>query len=229
MTENVPPLRRGDVHVWQARAGDHAMNEARLHARLDRTEVARAKRFFHPRDRLRFIVAHGLLRGILASYTGIDAARLLLECEAHGKPRLRRGQAPGLEFNLSHSNDVIAIAIARRPVGIDVERWSDAFSYRDLAERVFSPRERHTLAIAALAERCAAFFSAWTRKEAYLKATGRGITDGLARIDVPSAADGWTICDLDIAADYSGAIVAPGSNIVVSMFRLAAGDVASRS
>ena len=186
-------------------------------------------RFYRDVHRRRYVAAHGALRVVLGAY--LDAAPETLEFELaeHGKPSLRepfdRGGAR-VEFNLSHSADLALVAVAQdHPVGVDVERWSEV-EHLELAERFFSSAERDALRrLAGVTEDLdAGFFAAWTRKEAYLKATGHGIARGLHHFDVTlapgveaalladrldaTATERWTVRSIVPAEGYSGAVVA---------------------
>jgi phosphopantetheine--protein transferase-like protein len=124
----------------------------------------------------------------VAGYVGAAPESLEFTAGDHGKPALADsspGRASGVEFNLSHSDDLALVAVARgRAVGVDVERWSPETEHLELAERFFSPAERDALrALAGSREQViAGFFAAWSRKEAYLKATGTGLAGGLSRM-----------------------------------------------
>jgi 4'-phosphopantetheinyl transferase len=221
-----PPLGAHDVHVWRVPLDDDARAES-YWSLLSDEERRRAARFVRDLHRRRFIVAHGALRSILAGYVGAEPTALDFVIGAHGKPALREGTGrPPLEFNLSHSDDLALVAIARaHAVGVDLERWSEGVEHLELAERFFSPGERRALRALAhepdLIE--AGFFAAWTRKEAYLKATGHGITRGLHHFDVAlapgeparliadrlddDATARWAMFALDPAPRYSAALV----------------------
>lgn len=223
MTE-IRPLAAGAVHVWRV-ALDDAEQARALRPLLSDEERARADRFYRPEHRVHFAVAHGWKRQILARYAGAPPEGLRFACGAHGKPALEG--VGDLHFNLSHSSHVALIAVAAGgPVGVDVEAWDRAVEHLELAERFFSPAERAELRALAhdRAAVVAGFFAAWTRKEAYLKATGHGITRGLHHFDVtlapgaparlladrldPDATRRWTLASLDVAPGYSGALVA---------------------
>jgi 4'-phosphopantetheinyl transferase len=218
-------LDHGVVHVWRVPLADPAAARA-LRPLLDDEERARADRFYREEHRVRFAVAHGWKRRILARYAGRPASSLRFVCGEHGKPSLAGDGAGDLHFNLSHSGDLALVAVARTPVGVDVERWDAEVEHLELAERFFSPSERG--ALRALAEDAdavvAGFFAAWSRKEAYLKATGHGISRGLHHFDVtlapgvqarlladrldPAATARWVMHALDVAPGYSAALVA---------------------
>lgn len=220
-----PPLSAGEVHVW--RIALDAAPEPHV-ALLSADERQRAARFLRDEHRRRYVVAHAGLRLVLAGYLDVAPEDLAFDVAEHGKPSLRPLAAShaGLEFNLSHSAEIALVAVARdRVVGVDVERWSEV-EHLELAERFFSNAEREALrALDGAAEQLdAGFFAAWTRKEAYLKATGAGIVHGLHHFDVTlapdaeaalladrldaSATEHWTMCALVPAEGYSGALVA---------------------
>ena len=220
------PLDAHDVHVWRVALADEA-RAASYWALLSDDERRRASRFVRDVHRRRFVLAHGALRIILAGYVGTEPTSLDFVTGEHGKPALRQGSGwPAVEFNLSHSDDLALVAVAHaRPVGVDLERWSEGVEYLELAERFFSPGERDALRALAHAPRLVeqGFFAAWTRKEAYLKATGQGITRGLHHFDVAlapgdpprlladrldnGATARWSMIALEPAPRYSAALV----------------------
>ena len=220
-----PPLGAHDVHVWRVPLDDETRVES-YWALLDDEERRRATRFVRDVHRRRFIAAHGALRTILAGYLDARPTALAFVNGEHGKPALRNVTGrPSVEFNLSHSDDLALVAVARaRAVGVDLERWSEV-EHLELAERFFSPGERDALRALAHAPHLveAGFFAAWTRKEAYLKATGQGIARGLHHFDVAltpgeparlladrlddAATARWSMIALEPAPGYSAALV----------------------
>jgi 4'-phosphopantetheinyl transferase len=222
-----PPLREGAVHVWRVRLASPRVAEA-LWPLLSADEQTRARRFFQERHRRRYIIAHGALRQILASYLDRPPESIEFSCGPHGKPSLvESGSATRrLEFNLSHSGDLALVAVAwDRPVGVDLEEWERDMNHLELAERFFSPAEREALrALAASADDLVrGFFAAWSRKEAYLKASGHGVARGLHHFDVTlapheparlvadryddGALERWRMVALPPAPHFSGALV----------------------
>lgn len=238
MTGAAPRLDRATVHVWRVRLDDlRGLSE--LRGLLSDDERARADRFLHEEHRTRFVVAHGWKRRILAQYVERPPEALRFAVGTHGKPALvapRDDTVSAVEFNLSHSGEIALVAVAAgapvgTPVGVDVERWDAKVEHLALAERFFSPNERMELRRIAdrssPGERAArvavGFFAAWSRKEAYLKATGAGITRRLHHFDVTldpelpaalladrlddQATARWRLHALEVAAGYSGALV----------------------
>lgn len=229
----LPALGRAEVHVWRAALDLEPARVAVFAETLSPDERDRAARFHFDRDRVRFTVARGVLRAVLGGYLGLPAAALAFDYGAHGKPSLAaavarapRG-APGadLRFNVSHSAGVALCAVTRgREVGVDVEGLRADFATDEIAERFFSPAERAALRTLPPEARCAAFFACWTRKEAYIKARGLGLSLALDAFDVslapgepaallatrdePGATDRWLLRALDPGPGLAGAVVA---------------------
>lgn len=181
----------------------------------------------------RFVVAHARLRLLLAQRLGMDPARIELTTGEHGKPRLAGSAArSGLHFNLSHSDAWGLVGWAQdRELGVDVERWRPMRDERALVHRFFSPHEIAAYEALAPAQRTAGFFNCWTRKEAYIKAVGRGLGLPLDSFDVsldaapaarllrPSAhcEDGrrWSLAAPDALPGMSLAVVLESDALVV--------------
>ena len=216
--ENTP------VHVWSAGLDLPADALAALGALLDGDETARARRFHFERDRCHFTAARGFLRLLLGRYLGAPPAGLRFGYGARGKPFVLSPADTPLRFNVSHSHGRALFAFAHgREVGIDLEagaRLGD--DWPGLVRRIFSAREQGELFSLPAGRQRAAFLNGWTRKEAYLKATGQGLVDGLQSIEVtldpgcPPAllaaepARRWTVHDLRRNGDYAAALVVEG-------------------
>jgi 4'-phosphopantetheinyl transferase len=221
----------GTADVWWARRQDAADRHAGL---LDETERRRWAAYRREADRERFLAGCALAKTALARYTGQRPAdvrfdRTCGQCgEPHGKPVLVGG---GLEHSVAHSGDLVAVAVARAPVGVDVEQLggrprplSGDGDPEALARLVLSAAEQAALARVPPAGRARAFLVAWTRKEAVTKATGDGLRAAFS--DVVVAADGgpprlvsWpyprsprsvSLHDLDAAAGYVAALAVIG-------------------
>jgi 4'-phosphopantetheinyl transferase len=166
-----------EIHVWHAALDREEKILGRLESRLSPEEKARADRFHFVNDRNRFVAARGLLRELLGKYLHQAPAGLEFSYGEHGKPSLSGGNASsGLCFNLSHSAGLVVYAIAKeRNLGIDVEHVRPESAGEDIARRYFSAREVSDLQTLPPEVRVEGFFHCWTRKEAYLKATGMGL------------------------------------------------------
>ncbi len=216
------PLPHDQVHVWRVSLLRSPLATVDLRALLSTKEARRADTQAGERLQRRFVVAHAETRRILAGYLGEDPRALVFDVSAQGKPRLSNG-GRDLRFNLSHSGELALLAVSSHSeVGIDVE-WVDP--RRDLGALLpaFAPDERAELERIPDAERRAALFAAWTRKEARLKAMGQGIGWGLAPSDrAPGdrVEDGarWTLVEIECGADYRGTLAAEGADWGVRVF-----------
>ena len=158
-----------------------------LRERLSAGEQRRAVRFRFERHRRRFIVGRAITRGLLGRYIDEPPGKLMLGEAPHGKPVLQKAGAR-LRFNLSHTGDVMLIAVANGfDVGIDVEAIDNSLDHTALAERSFAPGEIAMLRNTHPARRATIFSSIWTLKEAFVKATGTGLSARLDTFDVRRA------------------------------------------
>jgi 4'-phosphopantetheinyl transferase len=196
-----------------------------LTALLSDAERQRASRFMFERDRRRFTVARARLRQLLAARLGVEPESVELAYGTHGKPALaRRSTDSDLRFNVSHSADVAVYAFAGgREVGIDVEVVRAIADADDIAARSFSPRENEAYLALDPQDRPLGFFNCWTRKEAFIKALGDGLSHPLDRFDVsltpgeparivrvdstPGEHCGWTLHGLSPGPGLVGAVV----------------------
>jgi len=179
----------GDLHVWRGRldVGDAAVADRCLSA----DELARARRLVRPLHARRFVIARALLRRLLAAYLDTDPAEFSFSYDEHGKPRLAGTHASSLSFNVAHSADaaLFAFAAGERRLGVDVELLRDDLRMLDIARHHFAADEVAAVEAAEPAERAATFFRCWTRKEAYLKARGVGLSAPLDGFVVSIAPD----------------------------------------
>ena len=183
-------LAHGEVHVWCASLDVPPGTSSRMYATLTPDERDRSARFRFGRDRQHFIVAHGVLRDLLGRYLETDAGRIRYVYNTCGKPRLAPELGSRITFNLSHSAGLALVAItADANVGVDLEYVRPQSDHAEIARRFFSRVEvEHLMALPndLYAE---AFFSCWTRKEAYLKACGEGLATPLDSFSVPLTID----------------------------------------
>jgi 4'-phosphopantetheinyl transferase len=179
-------MDEGDVHIWYCETtalGSTELNAA--DADLSPDERARRDRFHFERDRRDFMMAHALLRRALSSCAGVDPAHWRFVTDRYGKPSVDTadGRLPALSFNLSHTAGCVACAVtAIAPVGIDVERTDRMTEIHDIADRYFSPEEARALRDCPADMLNARFAEIWTFKEAFLKATGVGLSGSLSEM-----------------------------------------------
>lgn len=226
-TRNPNPVAPGDedVHVW---LGTVPVDPAEISAYarlLDGPERLRAERFIGMEARNEFVFGRALLRLLLGRALRVDPTEVAIGYEARGKPRLISGSAEGdIRFNLAHSNSLVVIALAKgREVGVDVEWIGRTVDWPLIAERVFSASELGGVLALPPEQQELAFFAGWTRKEAYLKATGEGLTDEISDIEctfapgnpaellrLPGAdveAVSWEIHEIPLPGGFVGALV----------------------
>ena len=205
-----PPLRPGEVHLWQIRL-DHPETEET--APLSPEEWLRAWRFHHTVDRERYICAHSALRRILAGYTGEKPNVLTFHRNPHGKPALPGGL---LRFNLSHSDDLMLLGVTHgREIGVDIEKVRENLPFEMLSDHYFPPEDQWSLRTTPSAQRLAKFFELWTRIEARLKAHGSGLGE---TSEVPDP-DRFTLQSFLPADGYAGALAVEGRDFQLSCWQ----------
>jgi 4'-phosphopantetheinyl transferase len=221
-------LGADEVHVWRAslRPPVHAL--ARLEAHLSPDERARAARFRFAEHRTAFIAGRGAQREILARYTGLPPHTLTYRETEHGKQSLDGAAAArGIRYNVSNSGDLALYAVTLgREIGVDLEHVRPMPDGIDIAKRFFSAPENEIFAGLDESVRDLAFFNCWTRKEAYIKAVGEGLSMPLDRFDVAFApgeparllrtrgtedeASRWSMLELHPGPGYVGALAVEG-------------------
>ena len=179
-------LSAEEVHVWRASLERPEKTVAAMRRLLASDERLRADRFRFERDRTRYIVGRALLRGLLASYLETTPGELTFEYGEFDKPALSGGPW----FNLSHSGPVALYAFSSAgEIGVDVELDDADFAHERIAERFFSPSEVSVLRSLPAEDQPRAFLACWTRKEAFIKARGDGLSLALDSFDVTLAPD----------------------------------------
>ncbi len=230
-------LPADEVHVWLASLDVGGDELGELDRTLDAEERARAARYRWPRDRDRCVARRGILRHVLARYLAADPRSVRFVTGTHGKPQLASGGSDaGLAFNLSDSHGLALYAVARhRLVGVDLERIEPRATGEEVAERFFSRREVETLRALPADQRPEAFFTCWTRKEAYIKARGEGLSLPLDQFDVslapgaepavlatawgPDETARWSLTDLPAIPGFAAALCVKGRDWRVRCWR----------
>jgi 4'-phosphopantetheinyl transferase len=218
-------LAKEQVHVWRVSLDVSEDRLRELASTLSPDELTRSERLKFARDRRHFVAARGLLRALLGSYLQVDPRLLRFSYGRWGKPFLSPMPChQDLDFNLSHSDGLALYAIARAPVGIDVERICDVDDMEQIAQRFLVPADRRYLSALPSQARREAFFALWTRYEAYAKATGEGLAvpqsgSHSSAIDAPGWrcvkwAQGpeptWTFRELCPGPGYAAALAVQG-------------------
>jgi len=232
MQESYPltlALPTNTVHVWQVALDCSPAAIQRLANTLSTDEIHRATRFYFERDRRRFMVSRGTLRTILAAYSSVPPEQLRFHYGPQGKPELVAvADEVSLRFNLAHSHELALIAVTRgRELGVDLEWIRPLPAAEAIAGRFFSPNERTVLRALNGEQQQLTFFTCWTRKEAYLKARGDGLSLPLDQFDVALAPDEpaallrvcgdpvevkrWLLCALEVPPGYVATLAVEGS------------------
>ncbi len=239
---NFPPecliLQKNEVHVWQTSLKVPDLTIQRYRKILPDYERQRADRFRFPRDRRHFTVAHAVLRLLLTRYTAIPPTEISFEHNQYGKPALcSTTHQTNITFNLSHSGQRALYAFAwDRELGVDVEWTGRRIDQAEqIAERYFSPQEIERLRRLPESQKRAGFFNCWTRKEAYIKAKGHGLSLPLDQFDVslapgeparllqtrndPPDVSRWAMRALDPGSGYTAALLVEGDGWEMACWR----------
>lgn len=233
MSWRARPLSPGTCHAWFAERHDATEELLRV---LDRHELDRLAALRRHADRDRFLVGAALARVALTTYLGGSpaAVRISRACAScgrpHGKPRLAARRVPPVEWSVTHSGDKVVVAVGLgHPLGVDVERLDRELPADELAPMVLSDHEMAVLAQLDPGRRVWGFYRYWTRKEAVLKAMGRGLTVPLRDVvvsgpekpprvlsDVGAWGPAMTLHDFDVGSSYvcSLAVAAPEVEVI---------------
>lgn len=223
---DVIALPEQEVHVWAIALEQPEIVLKHLVTALAHDERERMARYAFPHLRQEYTIARGAMRHILARYLGIEAKAVQFAYSEQGKPCLVVGD---VAFNLSHSGKVALLAVSKgREIGVDVEQVRVVNDLYQVAKSNFSAAENAVLRQLPLAKQREGFFNCWTRKEAYIKALGDGLSYPLERFDVtlkPGEAakllrvvdnaaevDRWRLENLQPASGYIAAVIAEGQN-----------------
>src|SRR6476469_1957072 len=229
---NSPPLdltlNLGEIDVWRVSLAQTESCLQSLQETLSTDERTKADRFRFPKDRSQFIVSRAALRAILSRYLNINSHILRFDYNPYGKPSLIAAQGGNtLRFNVSHSGNMALIAITKnRDIGVDIEGINPNFPCLEIAEKFFSTLENSVLRSLPEHLQPRAFFTCWTRKEAYIKAVGKGLSIPLNQFDVtlapgepaallnvednPEEASRWSLMELIPSSDMVAAVVVAG-------------------
>jgi 4'-phosphopantetheinyl transferase len=207
-----------EIHVWRLEPLRPDANPDELKDWLSEDERKRALQFHFARDRTRFIVTRAALREILSAILGSEPGSLQFATGPYGKPVLMNHE---LQFNVSHSGAMALIAVARdRELGVDIEEMRQLHNPVAIAKRFFAPEEAQQIDRITNAGIRRAFFECWTRKEAFIKAIGEGLShpldsfrvtffpEEIAELRVHSEKPGqWLLVDLNVGPGYCAALV----------------------
>lgn len=194
----------GEVHLWLVEGAEGFSDERLKTYRqtvLSEEERGKEGRFYFQKDRNRYVVTRALVRTVLASYYQVNPTHWAFENNEYGRPHVANTVAAGppLSFNLSHTDGMIVLAVAREVVGVDTENWVRRKAPIELAPRYFSTTEAADLTRLPPAEQAERFFWYWTLKEAYIKARGLGLAIPLDAFGYTFPNDGHVCLTIDAA------------------------------
>jgi 4'-phosphopantetheinyl transferase len=223
-----PALAGDEVHVWRVALDQPTSCVQNLLQALTSNEIQRSRRFHFQRDRARFTVARSMMRTILGRYLKLKPEELRFDYNFYGKPSLADDlRVAQLRFNLSHSHGLalLAVTLGRR-IGIDLEYVRSEIASEEIAERFFSTEEVRALRQLPRSAFTEAFFNCWTRKEAYIKAVGEGLSFPLDHFTVsllpghpavlldvlgnPQEWACWSLQELSPGSGYAAAVAVEG-------------------
>lgn len=209
-----------ETHVWRLtlEMNPAQLNNAKLF--LNKEELSRVRRFYFDKHRNHYIAAHGQMRKILCYYLNVKNEDLNFSFNEFGKPFLENG---ALYFNISHSNNLALLAINLKfELGVDIEWKKRKVNHLQIGERFFSAKEFSDLKSLPPEHQRQGFFNCWTRKEAYIKARGKGLGIPLKEFEVslkpdesvelrstnhdPEAVSSWHLYSVNPHPDYTGAL-----------------------
>lgn len=214
-------LSEQEVHIWRA---DLDLIESSLSTFLELLspdEKNRAQKFRFARDRRNFIAARGVLRSMIGKYLEINPAEISFQYNEFGKPDIA-GNYP-LNFNISHSQNMAVFAFTKRfNIGIDVEYVNPDVEVKEIAGNFFSTNEIANLFALPDKQQTLGFFNCWTRKEAFIKAVGEGLSFPLDKFEVSLEPDKpakllATDWDPNAVSKWSMYAMSPGANFVGSV------------
>lgn len=222
------------IDLWRYYIESEALESTDLQSMLSTDEQEKCARFHFPEHRMRYAIAHRILRQLLANYIGGSPREIIIDVSEHGKPYLP--QHASLQFNLSHSGDYIYYAFAHNTeLGVDVEQHRKNTDYQAIASRFFDDSEYQALLALPASAQHIAFFNLWVLKESFLKAIGKGLTYPLKNViidfceesakigkilDMPENAQPWSSTLLPCATGYSAAVVYKGNDLDLRLWDL---------
>lgn len=235
-TFEIPRLPRSEIHLWRVNLDRPTTEVSQLEKLMSAAEQEQAAQFHFTRDQSRFIVRHAVRRQLLSKHLGIAPTALKIDSGILQKPKIAAQLNPqGLRFNCSHSGDWALIALARElEVGVDLEQHQPLPDAAELAQSFFSDLEINELGRLPKSLQLRGFFDCWTRKEAFVKAIGLGLSFPLNHFSVtlapdrpamllevtgdPHAMEKWSMLSPDFLANHSTALVFDKAALDVKFF-----------
>lgn len=233
-------LHENEVHIWKVNLEDNISDIEYFRSILSDDEIKRADRFYFEKDRNNFTIARGLLRIILSEYIKLKPEKIIFSYNEFGKPGIEENlNGQKITFNISHSKNLALYAVSqKRNIGVDIEFMREKVLFREIAERFFSDNEIKELFSLPEEIHKEAFFNGWSRKEAYIKAKGKGLAIPLSEFDVSLSPvkpaklletrdekQSWydyTLYELKVDNGYKAALVAMGKDLELKFYEMQA-------
>lgn len=229
-------LDKGEVHLWRISLTGNTQEIEGLSSIISLEEKDQAKRFISESAYIGFIVGRGCIRKILGGYLKINPANIQFKYSTTGKPELSSDfYDPNLQFNYSQSGNYGLLGVTdQRCIGVDIEKIREDIDFQPVAERFFTSDEVSYLTQLAEDSQRVGFFRMWTAKEAYLKATGIGLSRSFSQLDIqllesensdiysflrPSDHTNWTIKWVSTYPGYISAVAVPGDIAQIKLFQ----------
>ena len=214
-------LNNNDLIIFSVYLPNFSEIQDELSLFLSSKEIKKSERFYKDVDRSRFVIYRSILKFMLAAYTKLDVKNINLSLDFNKKPYL--ASHPYLFFNISHSEDYAVIAISNKKIGIDIEYMSEDFKYTELLPDIFDNNE--IVSIENSANTKETFYTLWTRKEAFVKALGKGIDEDFKYIpclegkhtvdyDLLKSDQDWEVVSFDLTNKYVGSIAFESNSII---------------
>ena len=218
-------LSEEEAHIWRADLELDECFESSFLKLLSPDEKSRAHKFRFAKDRRNFIIARGILRSLIGKYLEINPAEISFQYSEFGKPSIANNNS--LRFNISHSQNIALFAFTKKfNIGVDVEFVNPNIEAKDIANNFFSPNEIKKLLLLPEQQQTLGFFNCWTRKEAFIKAVGEGLSFPLHKFEVslepdkpakllatdwdPKAVSNWSIFSMSPGANFVGSLAIEG-------------------
>jgi len=230
-----PTLGESEIHVWRAPLNVSEETLQLFAECLAPDEETRAARFHFDQHRNYFVAGRGWLRTIISSYLKTTPVTLHFSYSSYGKPSLDEGTIR-LRFNVAHSGEFALYAFALgRDIGVDIELINPEFASEEIAKQFFSANEVTALLEFPASERPHAFFDCWTRKEAFIKAQGMGLSLPLDQFEVSlkhdepallrtnwdlTEAPRWSLMNIAVATEYAAALAVPAGAYCLKHFHI---------
>ena len=218
-------LGNDEVHIWRADLDLHESFQSSFLKLLSADEKNRAEKFRFDKDSRHFTIARGILRSLIGQYLEINPAEIFFQYSEYGKPAIANNKS--LQFNISHSQNIALFAFTKKfNVGVDVEFVNPDIEVKDIAAKFFSTNEIMNLFALPEKQQTLGFFNCWTRKEAFIKAVGEGLSFPLDKFEVslepnkpakllttdwqPEAVSNWSLYSMSPAANFVGSLAIEG-------------------